>query len=178
MSDTGDNGLGNETASQPLLASLEQITLRAAEIELMIRLDNPDTQRAKHYISDVRGISFDETTGSFVVRLTDQGAALVRRSVYLLPSFSRVDPSATALLSLRLPDSIIRMRIPDSPGIEVELERHELSLAAEIEVVIGWSDTPFYVDPRERTSDQLSVAAWETDQTRFIVPSRSTGSET
>jgi hypothetical protein len=153
-------------------ATVERLERRADAVELTIRLVNPSQQRAMHYISDVRGIVFDEVAGRFVVRLTDEGREVIPGAVDRLPNFARVDPDSTALLPLRLPGSIVRMRTPAVPTAEVELERHELGPDAEIEVVIGLSDTPFYPDPREPTRRPPSILAWEKTQARCVVPRR------
>lgn len=156
-----------------LEASLERASRREGTIDLTVRLSNPSPDRAVHYISELRGIVFDEATGRFLVRLTDEGREVIPGALGRLPSFARVDPSGTALLSLRIPEEIVRMRVSATPTSEVELERHELRPDAEVEIVIGWSDTPYYPDPRAREAAPSAVVAWEKGQARLVIPGES-----
>jgi hypothetical protein len=55
---------------------------------------------------------------------------------------------------------------------EVELERLTIGPDATIEVVVGWSDTAFYPDPRAREDDAGNVTSWERAQTRLTVEPR------
>ncbi|MBF9128960.1 hypothetical protein I0C86_08175 [Plantactinospora sp. S1510] len=154
-----------------LEARMAGISRRTGAIELAVELSNPSPDRAVHYISDLRAIVFDDATGRFLVRLTDEGRELIPSTTGALPRFAQVDPASTAVLSLRLPEEIVRMRVPEIPTAEVELERHELGPDAEIEVVIGWSDTPFYPDTRGRRSSAPSSAVeWEKGQARLVIP--------
>jgi hypothetical protein len=136
------------------------------DVELTVRLENRHPERALHYIAEPRGVLVNEATGGFVVRLTDEGREVIPGSVGRLPNFGHVDPNSTALLTVWIPAEIVRMRTPVVPTTEVELETHAVADDAEIEVVIGWSDTPFYPDPRERRQAPDSVYAWEKGQAR------------
>lgn len=163
---------GPSGGDQPGLGlSLDRMTRRRDQVELRLRLENPRADRALHYVSTPRAIVRDDATGRFEVRLTDQGREPIPGAAQMLPSFGRVDPASTALLTLTLPDAIVRMRPTAGPNGEIELERLEIGPAAEVEVVIGWSDTAFYPDPRERKPAAAGpLDGWELSQTRLVVP--------
>ncbi|HEY0696480.1 MAG TPA: hypothetical protein VGD43_01575 [Micromonospora sp.] len=163
---TSDEAVPVDPGPGPV-GAVEQVTRRDGMIEIAVRLTNPRPDRALHYISDPRGITV-APTGGFVVRLTDQGREIVPGATNRLPAFGRVDPESTALLTLRFPDTIVRMRVPAAPTDEVELERHEIRPESAIEIAIGWSDEPFYPDPRP--SEGNPVVRWEKGQVRIPVP--------
>lgn len=152
-----------------LQASVERVRQRPGTLEVTVRLTNPDPTRALHYVSDVRGIVVDGATGVITVRLTDQGRVAVPGAVNVLPDFRRVDPGGTALLPVRMPPAIVRMRAAAAPTAEVEVERHEVTGASPIEIVIGWSDTPYYPDTRPGAADTQSTVAWEKGAARVVV---------
>jgi len=87
----------------------------------------------------------------------------------VLPDFRRVDPGGTSLLAVRLPPAIIRMRRRPTPTAEVEVERLEVTTASPIEIVVGWSDTPYYPDTRPGAADTQSTVAWEKGAARVVV---------
>lgn len=61
------------------------------------------------------------------------------------------------------------------PNGAIEVERFELDAAATMEVVIGWSDTAYYPDPRERKGTAgAPLSGWERAQSRLVVPPRAT----
>ena len=135
------------------------------DVTLTIKLTNSLT-RAAHYIADVRGIRIVDA-GHVELLLSDEGRAVIPGAVSIEPRFNRVDPGAEATLSLRLPTSVVSMAPTAPSGPEVVFERTEITPQTEIDVVIGWSDTPFYPDPREPGSRQQStIAEWQTGSSR------------
>jgi len=152
-----------------LQANVERVRTRGDGLEVTLRLTNPDPARALHYVSDVRGIVVDDATGVVTVRLTDQGRAAIPGAANVLPDFRRVDPGGTSLLAVRLPPAIIRMRRRPTPTAEVEVERLEVTTASPIEIVVGWSDTPYYPDTRPGAADTQSTVAWEKGAARVVV---------
>jgi hypothetical protein len=145
-----------------------EVVRHADSIEITLRLHNPDKTRAMHYISNVRGITID-SDGRFVVRLTDEGLEAIPVAVQSDAEFGWVNPGATETLTVRVPNAITRMRVGDSPTREVELERFEAPPGQEIEIVIGWSDTAFYPDPRQTDLTTYPTVAWEIGQARSRV---------
>ncbi|MDM4718694.1 hypothetical protein QTQ03_03445 [Micromonospora sp. WMMA1363] len=164
MSKRDGPGQGGRRDRPRLEIDIDWVRRRGDTVELGVRLHNRNPERVLHYISEVRGIVFD--TDRFVVRLTDEGRELIPGAVGRLPAIGRIDPGASAVLALRLPSSIVRMRTPTVPTAEVELEEHQLRPDADIEVVIGWSDTPYYPDPRGRREAAGLTRDWEQDQAR------------
>jgi hypothetical protein len=65
------------------------------------------------------------------------------------------------LFNVRLPKTIVKLTDAPSPTGEVMFEEHAIADAEEIELEIGWADTPYYRDPRDRARDELPVAEWE-----------------
>jgi hypothetical protein len=128
--------------------------------ELTVRLRNP-LDRAIHYISDVRAIVFDPTTRRLRVQLSDQGQEIVPGGIAMEPRFRMIDPHSEALFNVRLPKTIVKLTDAPSPTGEVMFEEHAIADAEEIELEIGWADTPYYRDPRDRARDELPVAEWE-----------------
>lgn len=171
---SNDPATGESGGGQPGLAlSLDRMTRKRGQVELRLRLDNLRTDRALHYVSQPRAIVRDDATGAFEVRLTDEGREPIPGAVHLLPSFDRVDPSSTALLTVKLPDTIVRMSPTAGPNGEIQVEELPLGTDAIIEVVIGWSDTAYYPDPREREGTAGEPhSGWEQAQSRLVVPPR------
>jgi hypothetical protein len=169
MSDDDTNTTGGEPG---LVAELDRMTRRAGTVELRVRLTSTHPDRTLHYIAEPRAIVFDAARDVFVVRLSDEGREVIPGAASMLPAMARVDPGESALLTLRLPDEIVRLRPAAAPTAEVELERLTIGPDATIEVVVGWSDTAFYPDPRAREDDPGNVTSWERAQTRLTVEPR------
>ena len=153
-------------------ATLDRMTRRAGQIDLRLRMTNRDPDRALHYVAQVRAITFDDARNTFVVQLSDEGREVIPGAASILPAFASIDPGDTAILTVRVPDQIVRMRDTGTPAAEVEVDTLTIDPAATIEVVVGWSDTAFYPDPRDRDRDPGSVATWERGQVRVTVPPR------
>lgn len=143
-----------------LQGSIEAMTEIKDGVELSVRIRNP-LNRAIHYIADVRGLIFDPATRRLRVQLSDQGRELVPGGVMILPRFRTVDPNSETLMTVRLPKTIVKLAGTPTPDGEVRFEEHAIADADEIELDIGWSDTPFYPDPREKARTTPPVAAWE-----------------
>ena len=156
-----------------LEGSVEKITETADGVELSVRLRNP-LNRAIHYIADVRGIIFDPVTHLLRVQLSDQGRKLVAGGAMILPRFRKVDANSETTITLRLPKTIVKLADKPSPRGEVLFEEHAIADADAIELDIGWSDTPFYPDPREKARTVPPVAEWEkqTFVTTFTPPGK------
>lgn len=171
---SNDQPTSKSDGEQPgLTLSLDRMTRKRGQVELRLRLYNPRTDRALHYVSQPRAIVRDDATGVFEVRLTDEGREPIPGAVHLLPSVDRVDPSSTALLTVKLPDTIVRMSPMAGPNGEIQVEELPLGADATIEVVIGWSDTAYYPDPREREGTAGAPrSGWEQAQSRLVVPPR------
>ena len=129
-------------------------------VELAVRLRNP-LNRAIHYIADVRGMIFDPATRRLRVQLSDRGRELPPGGTAMQPQFRAVDPGSEALARIRLPKTIVRLSATSSPTGEVTFEEFVIADAAEFELEIGWADTPYYRDPRERAAAALPVSSWE-----------------
>jgi hypothetical protein len=141
--------------------------------EITVRVQNP-LDRAIHYIADVRAMVFDPATRRLRVQLSDQGREMPPGGVMILPRIRRVDPNSEAATTVRLPKTIVKLAATPAPGGEVLFEEHAIADAEEIELDIGWSDTPFYADPRDASRETPPVSAWEQDTIRtvFTPPAR------
>ncbi|MGH9970754.1 MAG: hypothetical protein ACREBG_23590 [Pyrinomonadaceae bacterium] len=153
--------------------SVESMTEADDGVELTVRLRNP-LDRALHYIADVRGMIFDPATRRLRVQLSDQGRELPPGGVLMLPRFRTIDPHSEAVMKVRLPKTILKLASTPSPTGEVVFQEHAVADADEIELDIGWSDTPFYPDPRDKSRATPPVEAWEKESLRtvFIPPKR------
>ena len=155
-----------------LEGAVEKMSETQDGVELSVRIRNP-LNRAIHYIADVRGILFDPATRRLRVQLSDQGREVVPGGLMILPRFRTVDPNSETVMTVRLPKTIVKLAGTPSPSGDVLFEEHAISDANEIELDIGWSDTPFYPDPREKSRTVPPVADWEkqTFVTTFTPPS-------
>ena len=128
--------------------------------EVAVRLSNP-LDRAVHYIADVRGLIFDPATKRLRVLMSDQGFELVPGAVAVEPRFASVDPQSEAVATIGLPKTIVKLAETPSPPGDVLFEEHAIADAEAVDVEIGWADTPYYVDPREKSRGAAPVSAWE-----------------
>jgi hypothetical protein len=159
MARGNDGGKGGRLEAAP-----EALQVTEDGVELAVRLHNP-LDRAIHYISDVRGVLFDPATQRLRVQLSDRGREVIPGGMMMLPRFRMVDPHGDAVTTIRLPRTIVKLAEGGPPG-EVRFEEHVVADAEAIDVEIGWSDTPYYDDPRERDSHVPPVAEWEQDAAR------------
>ena len=154
-------------------ASVTSMDERDDAFEMTVRVQNP-LDRAIHYIADVRAITFDPATRTVRVRLSEQGLEMPPGGMMVLPRIRRVDPQSEAAMNVRLPKTIVKLAATQTPGTEVTFEEHAIADAEEIALDIGWSETPFYADPRESSQLRSPVSTWEqaTIRTVFAPPSR------
>lgn len=134
------------------------------EIVVRVELTN-DSDRTMHTYREVRRVLYDATTGTLRVGLTDRGADTSGvASSFVLPGFSAVDPHGSTTIELRLPRVLTRIGGVTPQGAPV-IERVPIHEATEVLVEVGWSDTPFYRDPRRVRADNAHPAAqlvsWE-----------------
>jgi hypothetical protein len=100
-----------------------------------------------------------------VNQLTDRHADTSSdASTFVLPEFTAVDPHGTTTLELRLPRVLTRIAGANDQGAPV-IERFRIDEADDVEVEVGWSDTPFYRDPRPKLAEDAHPVAqlrtWE-----------------
>ena len=172
MSTSRRRGGGDERGERRRL-DVEPQEMRETEdsVEIAVRLRNP-LDRPVHYIADVRGILFDPATRRLRVQLSDQGRELVPGLASMEPQFRTVDPESEAVATIRLPKTIVKLAETQSPEGDVLFEEHAIADADEIELEIGWADTPYYEDPREKTRGEAPISAWEQDAARVTFSPR------
>jgi hypothetical protein len=161
---SGDGG-----KAPKLEASSESVTKTEDGVELVVKLRNP-LDRAVHYIADVRAMIFDPATRRLRVQLSDRGRQLLPGGIAMEPQFRMIDPHSEALTTVRLPRTIVKLAEKASPTGELLFEEHSIEDAVAIELEIGWADTPYYSDPREKSRGVQPVTAWEQDTTRVTLP--------
>jgi hypothetical protein len=101
------------------------------------------------------------------VRLSDQGRQQPPGSISVTPRFFQVDPRSESILTVRIPQSIVKLAESPAPGASVQFEEHAIADAVQIDIEIGWSDTPFYADPRAAARAEQPVATWERQTLRL-----------
>lgn len=164
----------------PLEGRVQQIRERPDRVDVIVELRNPG-DRALHYIADVIAIVFDPATSTFTVRLSEQGLTPLTAGAQIEPQFGVVDPGSVALALVRLPKTIVRMADTASPEGDVQLEEYHLADASTIAVEVGWSDTPYYPDPRDRPPTDLAradvppIVAWEQERMRVTATNTARG---
>jgi hypothetical protein len=163
---------GGKEPSKPD-ASVTSMKEAEKTVEITVRVRNP-LDRAIHYIAEVRGMVFDPATRRLRVQLSDQGRETPLGGMFKLPRIRRVDPQSEAAISLLLPKTIVKLAGTATPATGVTFEEHAISDADQIELEIGWSDTPFYADPREGSRGTAPVKGWEQDtiRTSYTPPAR------
>jgi hypothetical protein len=126
-------------------------------IELVNRSD-----RTVHAYRASRGLSYEPASGTLRIRLTDRGSrAPGNAGSFVLPQFTAVDPHGSTTIELRLPRTITRIGGVGARGAPL-IERVPIHKAHEVLVDVGWSDTPFYPDPRPmKTHPAAQLQAWE-----------------
>jgi hypothetical protein len=164
----------------PLEGRVQEIRERPDRVDVVVELRNPGG-RALHYIADVRAIVFDTATATFTVRLSEQGLEPMGAGTQLEPRFGVIDPGSIASTLVRLPKTIVRLADTAGPAGELRFEEHRLADAATIAVEVGWSDTPYYPDPRDpgqkerdRTEDN-PIVAWEQQRMRITATNTARG---
>lgn len=167
---THEQGPPDERSRLEVVA--ESITETEDGLELTVKLRNP-LDRAVHYISDVRAMVFDSATRRLRVQLSDQGRETPPGGITMQPRLRMIDPQSEAVATVRLPRTIVKLAENPSPTGDVLFEEHVVSEATEIELEIGWADSPYYTDPREKPPGAASaVSEWEQDTARAIFVAR------
>lgn len=165
---------GNRGDEPRLEARPEALKETEDAFEVAVRFRNP-LDRAVHYIADIRGMIFDPATRRLRVILSDQGFEESPGSIGMEPRFGTVDPQSEAVATIRLPKTIVKLAETPSPEGEVRFEEHAVGDAEAIDVEIGWADTPYYSDPREKARGTAPISAWEQHTARVTVTSATTG---
>ena len=129
-------------------------------LELAVKLRNPQ-DRALHYIADVRAIIFDPATRRLRVRLSERGLEMPPGGIAMEPRIRSIDPQSEALLTVRLPRTIVKLASTPSPSGDTVFEEHVIADADEIELEVGWSDVPYYQDPRDKSRGAYPTSSWE-----------------
>jgi hypothetical protein len=143
-----------------LEAEVQSMSETEDGFEITIKLRNP-LDRAVHYISSVRAMIFDPANRRFRVQLSDRGREQPPGGMAVEPTFRTIDPHSEALATVRVPKTIVKLADTPSPPGDVLLEEHAIADATSIELEIGWADTPYYTDPREKTRGTEPISAWE-----------------
>ena len=155
---------------QPLKGSVKSLTTTERGMQVVLRLQNPNT-RAMHYIADVRGMDYDPATRKLTVRLTDEGRVLIPSAVQVQPMFRFVDPGSEAEIRLDLPQSIVKLG-PPSPTGQINLEEHRIADAEEVVIDVAWADTPYYEDTRPSAKQEMPAARWQQGKSRVSYKAR------
>lgn len=127
------------------------------EVDLLNQLD-----RTAHVHATPRIVRYDPATRHLLVEFSDEhlDPELPSR-VTTRPKFKAVDPGRRSTMRIRLPRSMHQLAAgsdPRVPGIAT-LPIYE---AEEVEVLLAWSDTPFYPDTREGApAEPGSVRSWQ-----------------
>ncbi len=143
-----------------LEGSIESMTEVDDGLELAVRLRNPH-DRAIHYIADVRSLIFDTTTRRLRVQLSERGLEMPPGGISMEPQFRRIDPQSESAIKVRLPKTIVRLASVPSPTGDVAFEEHAIADAEGIDLEIGWADTPYYRDPRDKSRGTAPLSSWE-----------------
>jgi hypothetical protein len=129
-------------------------------VELVVELRNHD-DRTLHYIADARAILIDPATGTVRVQMSDRGREMPPGGIAMTPRFRSIDPHSQAVLTVRLPKTIVRLSSTPSPPGETRFEELAITDATNVELEIGWADVPYYRDPRASTEGTSPVSSWE-----------------
>jgi hypothetical protein len=150
---------------EPLQVVKAEVEADDDEMVVKLRLRN-DSDSTLHIIAGLRQLLYDPATRELTVRLTDSGLAeLPMQPPYEAPPpLSAVDPHDEREITVKLPRFVTR--IEPGPTV-VQVPAHE---ATSVTVEIGWSDRPFYRDPRGKGgSIRSQLQKWE----RGVAPFRS-----
>jgi hypothetical protein len=126
-------------------------------VELVNRSD-----RTVHAYRASRGLGYEPASRTLRIRLTDRGSqAIGNAGSFVLPQLTAVDPHRSTTIELRLPRTITRIGGVGARGAPL-IERVPIHEAREVLVDVGWSDTPFYPDPRPtKAHPAAQLQAWE-----------------
>ena len=148
-----------------------------------IELQNTSATRTLHAYAHPRKIDYDPASKTLKIELTDRNAnPEILSGTFLLPRLTSVDPNGTTTLTVTLPRFITRLAGTNEQGAPAfeQLPIHE---AERVEVQVGWSDAPFYSDPRSarRGRKQQHIVeqlkSWESGVARGSGKRRQAGEE-
>ena len=109
--------------------------------ELRVSLVNPlDT--AIYCIVDVRAVTFDHSARRLRVQLSDLDREQPHGFIDMAPTLDRIAPRTEALLTIRLPKTIVRLASAPPFTGRAPIEEHAVRDAEEIQVEIGWDVAP------------------------------------
>lgn len=160
---TTSRGGGYEGERQSVEAEVESVRETEDGLEVDVRMFNP-LDRPIHYVADVRAIVFDPAARRLRVQLSDRGREPLPGGIAVQPRIRTIEPQSEVVVNIRLPKTIVKLAESQSPEGDVLFEEHALTDAEEIELEIGWADTPYYDDPREKGQEGPPVASWEQDE--------------
>lgn len=158
-------GQGPSDESPKIEVMPESLVETEDGVELAVKLRNP-LDRPVHYISDVRGIIFDPATRRLRVQLSDQGREMPPGGIAMEPRFRTIEPHGEAVATVRLPKTIVKLAETPSPEGDTLFEEHAIADADAIDLEIGWADTPYYADPREKSRGAAPLSSWEQESAR------------
>ena len=144
-------------------ATLDEVIDLGNRLLIRVTLRN-QIDRALHYISEPRAIEYDPDANRLEVRLTDVGRVVVPGASNVAPTMQFIDPNGRAELEISLPAEIVRLVPTDGDAKRVSFAKHRIADAAaggEVVVEIGWSDVPYYEDPRSSTELTMPSTQWQ-----------------
>jgi hypothetical protein len=126
-------------------------------VELVNRSD-----RTVHAYRATRGLGYEPTSRTLRILLTDRGLRPIGDAgSFVLPQFTAVDPHGSTTIELHLPRTLTQIAGIGARGAPI-IERVPIEEAHEFLVEVGWSDTPFYRDPRPtKAHPAAQLHAWE-----------------
>lgn len=154
-----NKGAGRKRNSRKPSGAIERLEASDRGLDIIIRLNNP-TDRAMHYISDLRSIRYDATTRKLVLGLSDRNRGAVTAAFRTHPEFAYIDPASAAELKLHLLASYVRFDSQMAASGELLFDEIRPADAQEIVVEVAWSDVPFYEDPRDRPDNVEPAQDW------------------
>jgi hypothetical protein len=129
--------------------ALGSVEARVEDEAIVVRAElKNDSDRTIHAYRQARRVLYDPATQTLQVGLTDRAADSTEEGgSFVLPELTTVDPHGSTMIELRLPRVLTRIGGVSAQGAPV-IERVPIHEAAEVVLEVGWSDTPFYEDPR------------------------------
>jgi hypothetical protein len=144
------------------------LTDDAQRLHLTIRVHST-SNRTLHLYNSVRALRYDAATKTLEVQLSDHGLVEPRElrfgdeqlpATFILPSFTTVDANSDTELALSLPRTIVRPDMAKSTTASMKFESLPIHEAAAVKVLLAWSDTPYYEDPRMPYDHRQQLVNW------------------
>ena len=131
------------------------------EIVVSVELVNR-SDRTVHAYRATRGLGYEPASRTLRILLTDRGLRPIGHAgSFVLPRFTAVDPHGSITIELRLPRTLTHIAGIGARGAPL-IERVRIDEAREFLIEVGWSDTPFYRDPRPtKAHPAAQLQAWE-----------------